>query len=75
MPQKIIQKSHIARLTNNKEYRYPYHSSEIGEIEFTSNFNTGYFNELTFKKIKGGGDFGGNYLCVEQNDEYRISKY
>ncbi|MBD0825524.1 hypothetical protein [Aestuariibaculum marinum] len=75
MPQKIIQKSHIARLTNNKEYRYPHHSSEIGEIEFTSNFNTGYFNELTFKKIKGSGDFGGNYLCVEQNDEYRISKY
>ncbi len=75
MPNKIIQKSHINRLTINKEYKYPYHSSEIAEVEFTRNFNTGYFKRLTFKKIKGGGDFGGNYSCIEQNDEYRISKY
>jgi len=75
MPKKIIQKSQINRLTKNKEYKYPYHSSELGEIEFTHNFNTGYFNGLTFKKIKGGGNFGGNYSCVELEDEYRISKY
>jgi hypothetical protein len=75
MPNKIIQKSHINRLTKNKEYNYPYHSSEIGEVEFTRNFNTGYFKELTFKKIKGGGKFGGNYICIELVDEYRISKY
>lgn len=75
MPQKIIQKSHVSRLTLNKGYKYPYHSNEIGEITFTSNFNTGYFNDLTFKKIKGGGEFGGNYICVEQNDEYRITRY
>ncbi len=75
MPKKIIQKSHINRLTKNKEYRYPYHSSELVEIEFTHNFNTGYFNGLTFKKIKGGGNFGGNYICIELADEYRISKY
>ncbi len=75
MPQKIIQKSHITRLTKDKEYNYPYHSSKIGDVEFTYNFNTGYFNNLTFKKIKGGGHFGGNYICNEQADEYRISKY
>jgi hypothetical protein len=75
MPNRKVQKSHVNRLTMDKEYKYPWHSSEIGEVEFTHNFNTGYFKELTFKKIKGGGSHGGNYFCVEQNDEYRISKY
>lgn len=75
MPNKKNQKSSIKRLTINQEYKYPFHSSEIGEIEFTFNFNTGYYKDLTFKKVKGGGKFGGNYVCVEQNDEYKISKY
>ncbi|RPG29322.1 hypothetical protein [Flagellimonas sp.] len=76
MLQKIIQKSHVTQLTKNKEYNYPNHSSKIGEIEFTHNFNPGYFNAPTFKKINDGGcEFGGNYLYTEQNDEYRISKY
>ena len=75
MPNKIIQKSHINRLTENGEYKYPWHSKTIGDATFTKSFNTCYFNGLTFEKIKGGGKFGGNYLCVEQNDEYRISSY
>jgi len=75
MPNKLYQKSHIKRMTLNSEYKYAGHSSEIGEVVFTKNMNTGYYNDLTFKKIKGGGNHGGNYICEEQNDEYRISKY
>ena len=75
MSSRINQKSHINRLTANNEFRYPWHSTEIGEVEFTSTFNTAYYKGLTFKKIKGSGRHGGNYYCVEQNDEYRISKY
>jgi hypothetical protein len=75
MPQKVFQKSHLVRLTHDGEYIYRNRTSIIGNVEFTSNFNTGYFEGLTFKKIKGGGCYGGNYLCVEQNDEYRVFKY
>ena len=75
MPNKRYQKSHISRLTLQQEYKYPWHSQEVGDVEFTSNYNTGYYKDLTFKKIKGGGRYGGNYFCVEQNDEYRISQY
>lgn len=69
MPNRIEQKSHIKRLTINGEYKYAGHTTETGDVTFSANFNTAYFNELIFKKIKGGGKFGGNYLCVEQNDE------
>jgi hypothetical protein len=75
MPQKILQKSHISQLTEESNYTYPYHSHEIGDITFTSNFNTGYYGEITFIKIKGGGPKGGNYRCKEFGEEYRISKY
>jgi hypothetical protein len=75
MPQKILQKSHICQQTKDGNYTYPYHSREVGDITFTSNFNTGYYNELTFVKIKGGGSKGGNYRCKESGEEYRISKY
>ena len=75
MPNKVLQKSHINRLTVNKEYFYPWYSTEPGEVEFTHNFSTAYFKGLTFKRIRGGGEFGGNYICVEQDDEYRILKF
>jgi len=75
MPNILRQKSHVKRMTLNREYKYAGHSSEIGEVVFTKNMNMCYYNDFTFKKIKRGGDHGGNYICVEQNDEYRISKY
>lgn len=75
MPNRIIQKSYVKRLTENGDYQYPGFQSEVGEVSFSSTFATAYFDNLTFKKIKGGGAKGGNYRCVENNDEYRISKY
>ena len=53
LPQKIVQKSHIIRITQDKEYNYPGFPSDAGDVTFTHNFNTGYFNDLTFRKIKG----------------------
>jgi len=75
MPKKTIQKSIITRLTMNQEFKYAGYDTETVEITFTNTFNTAYYNNHTFKKIKGGGKYGGNYICVEQEDEYRISKY
>ncbi|MCP5060894.1 MAG: hypothetical protein GY936_00310 [Ignavibacteriae bacterium] len=75
MPNKRVQKSHVNRLTIDKEYKYPWQSSEVGDVEFTYNFNTAYYMRLTFKIIKGSSSHGGNYYYLEQNDEYRISKY
>ncbi len=65
----------VNQLTENGRYKYPWIRQELGEGEFTSSFNTCYFKDKTFVKIKGGGKSGGNYRCLENNDEYRISKY
>ncbi len=64
----------VNQLTQNGEYRYPWISQYQGEALFTSSFDTCYFDNRTFKKIKGCGPKGGNYKCVEDNEEYRISR-
>lgn len=68
-------KIYVNQLTENGAYKYPWIKQELGEGEFTSSYNTCYFNDKTFTKIKGGGPKGGNYRCNENAEEYRISKY
>lgn len=47
----------------------------VDDIQFAYNYNTGYFDQLIFKKVKRGEPFGSNYICIEQGEFYRISKY
>lgn len=75
MPNKIIQKSHVAQLTINGAYKYPWHHNEVNDVTFTKSFYTCYYKNKTLKKVKGGTSKGGNYMDPESGDEYRISKY
>ena len=62
------------QLTENGEYQYPWIRQDRGVVRFSKTYNTCYFQDKTFKKIKGGGNCGGNYYCIETGDEYRISQ-
>ena len=73
MPSKIVKEIILAKLTNRGDYKYPWIEKKIVSAIFTKNMNTCYVDDLTLKKIKGGGDFGGNYQCETTEDEYRIS--
>ena len=73
MPRKLTLEIILAQLTDKGEYKYPYLHKFAAEAVFTFNRNTCYVGNLTLKKIKGGGDFGGNYKCEEMGNEYRVS--
>ena len=61
----------VAQLTVDGGYRYPWYSNVRGEATFSSSYSTCYFDGKTFHKIKGGQS-GGNYRCVEDDEIYRI---
>lgn len=46
--------------------------SEVVEITFSRSYKTIYYKDKTFKRIHGGGIYG-NYLCLNDNNEYWIS--
>lgn len=46
--------------------------AEIGEVTFSRSYKTIRYKERTYERIKGGGVFG-NYLCIEDGNEYWIS--
>ncbi len=46
--------------------------AEIGEVTFSKTGKTIYYKGKTFQRIKGGGVFG-NYVCLEDGNEYWIS--
>ena len=46
--------------------------AQVGEVTFSRSGKTIYFEGKTFNRIKGGGVYG-NYLCVEDGNEYWIS--
>lgn len=51
------------------EHRGP---AEIGEVTFSQTGRTIYFKGKTFERLKRGGIYG-NYICVEDGNEYWIS--
>ena len=70
---KKTMKVFVAKLTENGSYRHPYWNSTRGEATFTSSFNTCYFENRVYRKLKGGWR-GGNYYGVEDGEIYRISQ-
>lgn len=65
----------VNQLTKDGGYKYPYWSQEIGEAKFSKTFDSCMFQNRTYKKMKAGGPKGGNYLCLEDGEEYRICRY
>lgn len=61
----------ILRLSLNGEYKYPWHSREVGEAEFTVSFAACYFAGRKFLKDKESAH-GGNYIGAEDGDSYRV---
>ena len=74
MPNKPKHKVAISRLTENGGYVYQNREELRGEATFTPTYNHCYFGELKLKKIKGG-EAGGNYRGVSNNEIYRVMKF
>jgi len=70
MVKKTIKVS-VCKLTENGSYNYPWVNTVDGIATFTSTFNTCYFEDKEYKKIKGGKN-GGNYQGVFDHEIYRI---
>jgi len=65
----------ITQMTRNGAPVYAGCNHFRGEAVFTSTYNTCYFDEITLKKIKGGGINDSNYKCVETGESYRVMKF
>lgn len=74
MPSKPRYKVAITRLTDNGAYVYGGCEELRGEATFTPTYNHCYFGDLKLKKIKGG-DSGGNYRGVGNEEIYRVMKF
>ncbi len=62
----------VAQLTLGGAYKYPWHSISRGQATYSASYNTCYFGGKTFRKIKGGAQFGGNFQCDDDGEIYRI---
>jgi hypothetical protein len=74
MPSKKVVSVSIAQLTVQGSYHYPWVEMIRGEASFSPSFNTCYFQNKTFTKVKGGIGRG-NYMCTETVEVYRISQH
>lgn len=74
MPNKPRYKVVITRLTEDGAYIYGGCEKLRGEATFTPTYNHCYFMGLRLRKIKGG-QAGGNYCGVENNEIYRVMKF
>ena len=71
MPSKKVVNVSVAQLTTQGGYYYPWVEMIRGEATFSSSFQTCYFQDKTFTKIKDGIG-SGNYMCAENGEIYRI---
>ena len=74
MPNKPKYEVAITRITENGAYVYGGCEKLKGIATFSPTYNHCYFGELKLKKIKGG-QAGGNYSGVENNEIYRVMKF